>query len=83
MLVPPRFGWEYAIAFPQMFQRVATKYQVPLVPFLLDGVALIANMNGPDGIHPNAAGARRIADTVWGQLEPMLHREQATASSGS
>ena len=76
MLVPPRFGWEYAIAFPKVFQRVAAKYQVPLVPFLLEGVALIANMNGPDGIHPNAAGARRIADTVWRRLQPMLQEEQ-------
>lgn len=76
MLVPPRFGWEYAITFPQMFRRVAAKYQVPLVPFLLEGVALVASMNGPDGIHPNAAGAKRIADTVWRQLQPMLREKQ-------
>jgi acyl-CoA thioesterase I len=83
MLVPPRFGWEYAVAFPELFQRVAAKYRVPLVPFLLDGVALIAKMNGPDGIHPNADGAKRIADTVWGYLESALQDEQAAAATPS
>jgi acyl-CoA thioesterase-1 len=48
------------------------------VPFLLTGVALIPEMNGPDGIHPNAAGALRIADNVWPYLEPLL-RGSATA----
>ena len=81
MLVPPRFGWEYAIAFPEMFQRVAAKYRVPLVPFLLEGVALMAKMYGPDGIHPNAAGAKRIADTVWKHLESMLQSGQAAAAT--
>jgi acyl-CoA thioesterase I len=83
ILVPPRFGWEYAVAFPELFRRVAAKYRVPLVPFLLDGVALIAKMNGPDGIHPNAAGAKRIADTVWGHLESALKNGQAAAATPS
>jgi acyl-CoA thioesterase I len=83
MLVPPRYGWEYAVAFPELFQRVATKYRVPLVPFLLDGVALIAKMNGPDGIHPNAAGAKRMADTVWEQLESALEDDQTVAATPS
>jgi acyl-CoA thioesterase I len=45
---------------------------VPLVPFLLAGVALVPELNGPDGVHPNAAGAERIADTVWPYLQPLL-----------
>jgi acyl-CoA thioesterase-1 len=45
---------------------------VPLVPFLLAKVALNPEMNGEDLIHPNAAGARQIADTIWPHLEPML-----------
>jgi acyl-CoA thioesterase-1 len=45
---------------------------VPLVPFLLELVALNPDMNGDDLIHPNAAGARQIAATVWPYLEPMV-----------
>ena len=44
------------------------------MPFILEGVALNPDLNGPDGIHPNAAGARRIADTVWQYLEPMVRK---------
>jgi acyl-CoA thioesterase I len=73
MIVPPRFGWDYTVAFHGLFPRLAAKYNVPLVPFLLDGVALKADMNMPDGIHPNAAGAERIADTVWPYLQPLVH----------
>lgn len=73
MLTPPRFGWNYAVAFHGLFPRLAAKYRVPLVPFLLDGVALKASMNMQDGIHPNAAGAERIADTVWPYLAPLVH----------
>src|SRR5829696_3470994 len=53
MLVPPRFGWNYTVAFHGLFPRLAAKYNVPLVPFLLEGVALKAEMNLGDGIHPN------------------------------
>lgn len=72
MIVPPRYGWNYTVAFHGLFPRLATKYNVPLVPFLLDGVALQANMNMQDGIHPNAAGAERIADTVWPYLQQLV-----------
>ena len=48
-----------------MFPTLAARYGVPLVPFLLAGVALNPEMNGSDGIHPNAAGAQRVAETVW------------------
>jgi acyl-CoA thioesterase-1 len=72
METPPLHGLEYTIAFHQLFPRLATKFHVPLVPFLLDGVALVPALNGQDGFHPNAAGARRIAETVWPYLEPLL-----------
>jgi len=72
METPPLRSLGYTLAFHDVFPRVAHRYNVPLVPFLLTGVALIPEMNGPDGIHPNAAGARRIADNVWPYLEPML-----------
>jgi hypothetical protein len=49
------------------------------VPFLLAGVILNPDMNGPDGVHPNAAGARRIANTVWPYLEALVRHVSATA----
>ena len=42
------------------------------MPFLLAGVALDSDLNGSDGIHPNRAGAERIAETVWPYLEPLV-----------
>jgi hypothetical protein len=59
--------------------HLAVRHDVALVPFLLEGVALNPEFNGTDGIHPNAAGARRIADTVWTYLAPLV----ASMASGS
>lgn len=72
METPPLHGWQYTIAFHQLFPRLAARYHVVLVPFLLEGVALNPDMNGGDGIHPNATGARRIAETLWPYLAPLL-----------
>lgn len=72
METPPTRGLDYSIAFHFAFPRVASARAVPLVPFLLAGVALVPELNGPDGAHPNAAGAQRIAETVWPYLEPLL-----------
>jgi acyl-CoA thioesterase I len=72
METPPSQGWTYTLDFHRLFPRVADRYRVPLVPFLLAGVALDPEMNGEDGFHPNSAGARRIAETVWPYLEPLV-----------
>jgi acyl-CoA thioesterase I len=72
METPPLRGVGYTVAFHDVFPRLSRRYNIPLVPFLLTGVALVPEMNGPDGVHPNAAGARRIAENVWPYLEPLL-----------
>lgn len=72
MEAPPTHGWEYAVAFHRLFRALAARYDLPLVPFLLSGVALVPEMNLADGFHPNAAGARRVAENIWPHLEPVL-----------
>ena len=72
METPPFNGLDYELEFHAVFPRVAGRYQVALVPFLLAGVALDPRLNGPDGVHPNAAGARVVAANVWPYLEPLI-----------
>jgi acyl-CoA thioesterase-1 len=72
METPPINGWNYSVGFHHVFPDLARQYGVPLVPFLLELVALNPEMNGDDLIHPNAAGARQIAQTIWPYLEPMI-----------
>jgi len=72
MEAPPNFGERYTAAFRDIYPNLARKYHVPLVPFLLQGVAAIDSLNQRDGIHPNSAGAVIVADNVWSVLEPVL-----------
>jgi acyl-CoA thioesterase-1 len=74
MEAPPNFGSAYVAAFRQVYPALASQYRAALVPFLLEGVAGIESMNQRDGIHPNAAGARRVADNLWTVLRPILER---------
>lgn len=78
METPPLHGWNYTLAFHNVFPVLAREHDVPLIPFLLAGVALDPEMNGQDMIHPNAAGARRIAATLWPILEPLMKRSVGT-----
>jgi acyl-CoA thioesterase I len=77
----PTRGFDYVLAFHQIFPDVAQRYSIPLVPFLLRGVAFVPEMNGSDGIHPNAAGARRIAENVWPFLDRVLRARNATVAA--
>ena len=74
MRLPPNYGAAYTREFAEAFVIVAQRTSVPLAPFLLDGVAGQAALNQPDGIHPNAAGQRLVAETVWRSLRPMLQQ---------
>jgi acyl-CoA thioesterase I len=79
---PPTRGLDYSVAFHNLFPVLAQRTSIPLVPFLLAGVALNPEFNGPDLVHPNAAGAQRIADTVWPYLEPLLMNRTLPLASG-
>jgi acyl-CoA thioesterase I len=72
MDTPPAHGWQYTLDFHRIFPALAAEYGVPLMPFLLTGVVGDPAYNLGDRIHPNAAGARRIAEHMWPYLEPLL-----------
>ena len=72
MEAPPNLGPGYTDAFRAVYTEVASSRGVELVPFLLDGVAGVPEMNQGDGIHPNAAGHVRVAELVWPYLARLL-----------
>jgi acyl-CoA thioesterase I len=74
MQVPPNYGAAYARSFSGVFPDVARRTGSALMPFLLDGVAADPRLNQPDGIHPNAAGHRAIAEHLWPHLVALLAR---------
>ena len=72
MEAPPLSGFGYTIAFHRMFTQLADRYDLPLVPFFLIGIIGNDELNLDDSLHPNAAGHKVIADTIWPYLRPML-----------
>jgi acyl-CoA thioesterase-1 len=71
---------DYVTAFGKMFADLGAKNGATLVPYLLQSVAGDPSLNLSDGIHPNAAGQKVLAETVWHVLEPVA-RGVATLSS--
>lgn len=74
MRMPPNYGAEFTREFEAVFPAVARRANVALIPFLLDGVAADPTLNQADGLHPNAAGHRLIADRLWPHLRPLLKK---------
>ena len=62
--LPPNYGPDYIKRFDAMYPDLAAKYKLKLIPFLLAGVAGNPRLMQRDGLHPNAAGARVVAETV-------------------
>lgn len=80
MQIPPNYGPDYVDGFKAMYPRIAKEMNVPLVPFLLEGVGGVANLNQDDGIHPTAEGQEKVADNVVPYLEKLLAEETAKAA---
>jgi acyl-CoA thioesterase-1 len=72
MRMPPNYGPQYTREFEAAFADVARRHKVPLVPFLLEGVADRRELMQPDNIHPTAAAQPLILETVWKGLRPLL-----------
>jgi acyl-CoA thioesterase-1 len=72
MEAPTNLGRDYTTRFHALYGKAAQGVGVPLLPFLLQGVAGDARLNQADGIHPNIDGSRIVAATMWSALRPML-----------
>ncbi|MFZ2282730.1 MAG: arylesterase [Lutibacter sp.] len=72
MEIPPNMGEDYTSEFRNIFPDLAKKNKLELVPFLLQNVGGIKELNQPDGIHPTAEGQKILANNVWKVLNPVL-----------
>ncbi|MEE2671520.1 MAG: arylesterase [Bdellovibrionota bacterium] len=72
MQVPPNYGEEYGKAFRQMYKDIISKYKIPSIPFLIEGVAGKAELNIEDGIHPNEKGHEIVAQNVYKHIKELL-----------
>src|SRR5699024_5032134 len=80
--IPPNYGEAYRNAFTGVYRQLAEKYDLALVPFLLEGVALDPALMQDDGIHPTAAAQPRLLETVWSKLAALLENHGALQADG-
>ena len=74
MRIPPNYGPEYTEQFRSCYTDLARDKKLPVVPFLLNDIALSPNLMQADGIHPNEIGQPQLLANVWPALKPLLHR---------
>ena len=74
MLAPPTMGAAYQRDFTLVFPDLATEHKIEFLPFLLENIALKKELNQADGIHPNADGAKIMADNIYKALKPLLQK---------
>lgn len=81
MMIPPNYGPDYTGRFQAMYPQIAKDLDVPLVPFLLENVGGVADLNQGDGIHPTAKGQEMVADNVEPHLKEMLETSVEAAQA--
>ena len=74
IMIPPNYGPRYTHEFTDSYPTLAQRYKLPLLPFLLDGVAGKPELTQDDGLHPTAAAQLQVLDNVWKVLEPALEK---------
>jgi len=72
MKIPPNYGLHYTSDFYENYTETARKYSVPLVPFILQGVATRPELMQDDGIHPRAEAQPKLLENIWPYLQPLL-----------
>jgi acyl-CoA thioesterase-1 len=83
MMAPGNMGADYARAFDAIYPALAKKHGVPLYPFFLDGVALDAQLNLSDGMHPNPRGVAEIVRRILPMVEELIGRVRTRQTAGS
>ena len=78
MEVPPNLGADYTLEFREMYVELAQENDVLFIPFILEGVGGVPELNLPDQIHPNEKGHRKVAQHVWGYLVDVLTNSKPT-----
>ncbi len=74
MKIPPNYGIQYTQKFSGLYESLAKKHSLSLVPFFLDGVAGNRNLIQDDGLHPAAAAQPKLLENVWPKLESLLRK---------
>ena len=72
MLLPPNYGADYRHDFEKVFVKLAEKYKIRRIPFLLEKVGGEVQLNQTDGIHPNEKGHQIVADNVYQVIKDLL-----------
>ena len=85
MQAPTNLGEDYQASFRALYTRLALEHgrKVKFIPFLLEGVAGEPELNQQDGIHPNAAGARKIAELLYPRLRDMVDQRLGGGGGGA
>ncbi|MGE0580852.1 MAG: arylesterase [Steroidobacteraceae bacterium] len=74
MRIPPNYGARYTGEFARMYAGLAKNYDVPLVPFFMEKVALDGKLMQADGLHPTAAAQPLLLDAAWPAVRDLLKR---------
>jgi len=74
MRIPPNYGSRYTKEFSDVYTNLANQYKLPFVPFMLEGVAGIFDLNIDDGIHPNTKAQPMVLENIWPTLAPILKK---------
>ena len=74
MQMPDNMGKDFTARFQAVFPEAAKESKSTLIPFLLEGVGGIENLNQADGIHPTAEGQEKVAENVWKVLQPEISK---------
>lgn len=80
MMIPPNYGPRYTREFRETYPQLAQRYDLPFLPFFLDGIAGKTELTLDDGLHPTASAQPYILDNIWKTLQPMLNNSSSQSA---